>query len=215
MDVKQWKDPIYGYIDIPIKYVRDIIDTAAFQRLRRITQTSYSPLYASSIHNRFIHSLGVFHLGEIAVNTILGELQSKYSNIDSLISLEEVKATFLLACLLHDVGHAPFSHTGEKFYLNDLQSGKYTELHERLKNVVGDQIFSNDVPKEDSRSAAPHEIMSAIIGITTFDMFFPSSFNKEFFARCITGYKYSEVNERNSLLNCFISLLNSKVIDVD
>ena len=59
-----------------------------------------------------------------------------------------MKATFLLACLLHDVGHAPFSHTGEKFYLNDLQSGKYTELHERLKNVVGDQIFSNDVPKE-------------------------------------------------------------------
>lgn len=41
MDVKQWKDPIYGYIDIPIKYVRDIIDTAAFQRLRRITQTSF------------------------------------------------------------------------------------------------------------------------------------------------------------------------------
>lgn len=215
MDVKQWKDPIYGYIDIPIKYVRDIIDTAAFQRLRRITQTSYSPLYASSIHNRFIHSLGVFHLGEIAVNTILGELQSKYSNIDSLIPLEEVKATFLLACLLHDVGHAPFSHTGEKFYLNNLQSGKYTELHERLESIVGNQIFSNDVPKEDSRSAAPHEIMSAIIGITTFDMFFPSSFNKEFFARCITGYKYSKVNERNSLLNCFISLLNSKVIDVD
>lgn len=77
MDVKQWKDPIYGYIDIPIKYVRDIIDTAAFQRLRRITQTSYSPLYASSIHNRFIHSLGVFHLGEIAVNNYIRRITIK------------------------------------------------------------------------------------------------------------------------------------------
>lgn len=53
--IKQFKDPIYGYIKLPTEYVKNIIDTAEFQRLRRIVQTSYSPLYSASVHNRFIH----------------------------------------------------------------------------------------------------------------------------------------------------------------
>lgn len=63
---KKLKDPIYGYISIPTEYVEKIIDTAPFQRLRRIIQTSYAPLYSSAVHNRFVHSMGVFYLGEIA-----------------------------------------------------------------------------------------------------------------------------------------------------
>ena len=65
MGEKQFKDPIYGYISIPSEYVANIIDTDIFQRLRRILQTSYSPLYPSAVHNRFVHSLGVFHLSKI------------------------------------------------------------------------------------------------------------------------------------------------------
>ena len=53
-EFKRIKDPIYGYIQIPVKYMTDIVDTAAFQRLRRILQTSYSPLYSSAVHNRFV-----------------------------------------------------------------------------------------------------------------------------------------------------------------
>lgn len=63
---KKIKDPIYGYVKIPVEYMEEIIDKAEFQRLRRILQTSYSPLYSSAIHNRFVHSIGVFHLGSIA-----------------------------------------------------------------------------------------------------------------------------------------------------
>ena len=66
-EFKRIKDPIYGYIQIPVKYMTDIVDTAAFQRLRRILQTSYSPLYSSAVHNRFVHSMGVYYLGELAV----------------------------------------------------------------------------------------------------------------------------------------------------
>ena len=40
---KRIKDPIYGYIKIPIIYMTNIVDTAVFQRLRRVIQTSYSP----------------------------------------------------------------------------------------------------------------------------------------------------------------------------
>lgn len=59
-DFKIFKDPIYGYVEIPTDYIKGIVDTPEFQRLRRINQTSYSPLYSSAIHNRFVHSVGVF-----------------------------------------------------------------------------------------------------------------------------------------------------------
>lgn len=215
MEYKQFKDPIYGYIKIPAKYVSEIIDTNIFQRLRRIVQTSYSPLYPSAVHNRFVHSIGVFHLGQIACDAILNSLKSLsiYEKIDDVEHLIEI---FKLSCLLHDVGHAPFSHTGEKFFLDYSDDNKhYHKLHEMLANEVGSEQLKNDIPKEDSNAAAPHEVMSSIIGIREFKDFFKSNFDREFFARCITGYKFSNDYEINSIYNCFISLLNSKVIDVD
>ena len=48
-EYKQFKDPIYGYVKIPSDYVTNIIDSAEFQRLRRIVQTSYSPLYSAAV----------------------------------------------------------------------------------------------------------------------------------------------------------------------
>lgn len=62
-EYKRVKDPIYGYIKIPVRYMNNIIDTAVFQRLRRVIQTSYSPLYSSAVHNRFVHSMGFFIWG--------------------------------------------------------------------------------------------------------------------------------------------------------
>lgn len=61
--MKQIRDPLYGYIDIENKYI-PLIDSAEFQRLRNIRQTGYEALYPSALHNRFVHSLGVFHLGK-------------------------------------------------------------------------------------------------------------------------------------------------------
>lgn len=124
---KKFRDPIYGYIEIEEYIVHDIIDTATFQRLRNVRQTSYAPLYPSSLHNRFVHSLGVYYLGGLAFDAIerslkfnaekekkvLGNLQGLFKD-----DFSRYKALFKLACLLHDVGHAPFSHTGENFYLS-------------------------------------------------------------------------------------------------
>lgn len=187
-----------------------IIDTACFQRLRRIIQTSYSPLYSSAVHNRFVHSMGVFHLGEIASNQIIAEIEAKYK-FD--FDVKRISKIFMKACLLHDVGHAPFSHTGEDFYLDEDKN--VTEIHNKLITVVGLEKFATDVPQEKTAAAAPHEIMSSIVGIESFSSFFEDETEKEFFARCITGYKYSEKNIENDIRNCFIQLLNSKVIDVD
>lgn len=209
--IKQFKDPIYGYIKLPTEYVKNIIDTAEFQRLRRIVQTSYSPLYSASVHNRFIHSIGVYHLGTIACKEVFNDLKNNDQTKD-LQKWDEIKKIFLLACLLHDVGHAPFSHTGEKYYLDE--KGSYANLHKKLADCVGTDEFQNDIPK-DSKSAAPHEIMSAIVALENYKTYFTDNLSRELFARCITGYKYQNKTLNNSVLNCIISLLNSKVIDVD
>ncbi len=210
-DYKRIKDPIYGYIKIPVTYMTNIVDTSVFQRLRRVIQTSYSPLYSSAVHNRFVHSMGVFYLGELTVNQLIKEVQKKVN--PPMDFLERIGELFKLACLLHDVGHAPFSHTGEEFYLGE--DHDYTQLHNKLIETIGNESFSKDIPEDSSFAAASHEIMSAIIGISEFEMFFDSVGQKEFFARCITGYKYSERTINNNIKNCFISMLNSKVIDVD
>lgn len=221
-DFKIFKDPIYGYVEIPTNYIMGIVDTPEFQRLRRINQTSYSPLYSSAIHNRFVHSVGVFHLGEIASNVLMAEILHK--EILSEQKIKEISELYKLACLLHDVGHAPFSHTGEMFYKSASIQGKLTSetIHSRLEKLVGSEEFTEYLGKiKDAEAAAPHEIMSAIIGIKAFPQFFDSPSSKEFFARCITGYQYKDESsakrtpEEKQICNCFISMLNSKVIDVD
>lgn len=109
------KDNVHGYIYVNEQYFK-IIDTAIFQRLKNIKQTSYTSLYPSSTHDRFIHSLGTYHLGK----QVIAEL---WNNIGSSLKLpfsgnekDSITFSFEMACLLHDVGHAPFSHTGENFY---------------------------------------------------------------------------------------------------
>ena len=143
-EYKQFKDPIYGYVKIPSDYVVNIIDSAEFQRLRRIVQTSYSPLYSAAVHNRFIHSIGVYHLGTIAAESVFCELKNNDS-IKELVDWERIKKVFLLACLLHDVGHAPFSHTGEKFYLDDTEENRYSKIHNQLASLVNTEFLKKDI----------------------------------------------------------------------
>ena len=219
--IKSFKDPVYGYIEIPSDLVGDIIDTEAFQRLRRIVQTSYEPLYPSATHNRFVHSLGVYHLGDIVADVIkmksfptLGTRMGKFTN-----KYKRYLEVFRLACLLHDVGHAPFSHTGEGFFITKDEKGKSTKLHRRVARLCGDKSFSKEIDKRE-QSAAPHELMSAIVALATFGDRFKTDNEKTFFARAITGYPYAlgkatRDHVDSSFLNCLIKLLNSSVIDVD
>lgn len=113
--------------------------------------------------------MGVFHLGEIASSQIIAEIEKKYRFVFDINRISEI---FMVACLLHDVGHAPFSHTGEEFYLDDEK--KFTKIHEELITVVGVEEFAQDVPQEKTAAAAPHEIMSSILGIISFPDFFRS-----------------------------------------
>ena len=225
--IKRIKDPIYGYIEIKDDWCRRIIDRPGFQRLRRIVQTSYGALYPSALHNRFAHSLGVYHLGCHAAASLtraIDALQEPGERIDRA-EWDKAVETFKLACLLHDYGHAPFSHSGE-FFL----TAKSEDLPRDLANLLEDEdpSFAQDVPE--LVSAASHEVMSAILAID--DGCVHS--NKAFFARCITGCRYASFDSDpigcekrlegheegesalpRSLANVLIDILHSNTIDVD
>lgn len=190
----------------------------AFQRLRRIKQTSYSPLYSSALHNRFIHSIGVYYLGGIAFDSVKGSGQSSFIEESGSVKWDELEKLFTLACLLHDVGHSPFSHSGEDFYIDASLEDSKQPLYIKLIETVRNEKFTEDVTALHSKGihAAPHEIMSAIIGISEFETCFSNDEDKAFFARCITGYQYSATNEFElDIKNILVLLLNSSIIDVD
>ena len=238
MSNKRFKDPIYGYIEIDSDIVANIIDTPAFQRLKDIRQTSYTPLYPAAYHNRFIHSIGVYYLGRIAFNSIESQLKELSQKTPLYGNIDRIRKIFELACLLHDVGHAPFSHTGETFYVDKSQS-----LYKLLTDCVNDALFTHDFEALGAKKPAPHECMSCIVGIRTFPEYFLSSEDRCLFARCIIGMQskfteekpplvisgteeeraaateklnaYKSKKTQVELLNCVISLLNSSIIDVD
>ncbi len=223
MSIKQFKDPIYGYIEIDSDLVTDIIDTPTFQRLKDVRQTSYTPLYPAAYHNRYIHSLGVYHLGQIAFNAIKSQLENEAPNEGFRENIDHIEHIFELACLLHDVGHAPFSHTGETFYLD-----KEETLYSKLKEVVGCPNFTDISEALAIKKPAEHECMSCIVGLKAFSSFFDSTEDRSFFARCIIGMptkfretapdykqkdesekrqavaKYGEYTRRKNLWNCRI-----------
>lgn len=204
--MKQFKDPIYGYVEVETRYI-PVINSAEFQRLRSIRQTGYASLYPSALHNRFVHSLGVFHLGKKSITSLrtnIGELFGE--NFDVVYSWEYIKETFILACLLHDVGHSPFSHTGEAFY------NQSTVFEEEFSTLIQSQELNKDL--EDKGYGKPHEAMSAIIGIKLLESL-GIEFDKEFFARAIMGIEYSSNEIKYQIRNCLVSILNGNLIDVD
>jgi HD superfamily phosphohydrolase len=98
-------DPVYGFITIPSELVFDLIQHPYFQRLRYIKQLGMTHLvYPGALHTRFHHALGAMHLMGLALETIKSKGQA--------ISFEEEQGV-IIAILLHDIGHGPFSHALE------------------------------------------------------------------------------------------------------
>ena len=105
-------DPIYGFITIPRGLIFDLIQHKYFQRLRRISQMGLSYLvYPGAHHTRFHHAIGCLHIMQKA----LEKLEEK----GVVISAEEKEAT-LVAILLHDIGHGPFSHAMENSIVEEV-----------------------------------------------------------------------------------------------
>lgn len=208
---KIFKDPIYGYITIDEEYCKDFIDTSIFQRLRRIEQTSMRILYPSAHHDRFAHSIGVFHLGKLAFSHIYSNSAHFFREISG-DNWKYYKRTFEIACLMHDCGHSPFSHTFEHYFLYKKEETIKNEIAEFFK---AEPTFPDDY---DAASPACHEKISALLLLKSFSDVINRKYSAspQLAARMIMGCKYTSPSHFiQKFENKLISMLNGSGIDVD
>jgi len=105
-------DPVYGFLNLPDDFIYDLVEHPWFQRLRNIKQLGLSVyVYPGAVHTRFQHSLGSMYLTLRAIET----LRTK----GIIISGEEEEAA-LIAILLHDIGHGPYSHALEHTLIEEI-----------------------------------------------------------------------------------------------
>jgi hypothetical protein len=151
---RSYHDPLHGAItlhtgDPDEALLTQLIDTPAFQRLRRIRQLGPASLtFHGAESSRFTHSLGVMAIARRAFD----QLQRRYPD------LAPHRATVLVAALLHDIGHGPFSHTAEEVF--GLQHEHWTrrmirdlpEIHDALESRAAglteavDQVYTHTHP---------------------------------------------------------------------
>ena len=104
------RDPVHGSIQINDAEI-EIIEHPFFQRLRNIKQLGFSEcVFPGATHTRYLHSIGVMHVSTLVFNSLF-----KNQNSPDILRLKE---TLRLGCLLHDIGHAPLSHSTESVMPN-------------------------------------------------------------------------------------------------
>ena len=123
-------------IDVPLtRRVRQVIDTADFHRLARISQLGLvSLVYPAAHHTRFEHSLGVFRLGLLYLKRLAHD-----ERFQAAISPENAEI-FLAAALLHDLGHWPFCHPIEDIELPGVPSHELFANSFLLEGEIGDVL---------------------------------------------------------------------------
>ena len=144
-ETKVLKDPVHSYIHIHYEVIWNCLDSKEFQRLRRIRQLGGDfQVYPTAEHSRFSHSLGVYEI----VRRMVTEVKSLCVELT-----EYEKVCVMLAGLLHDVGHGPFSHAFE--HVTNHSHEEYT-----AKIILGNTELNAIL--RDVSEKLPHDIVSII-----------------------------------------------------
>ncbi len=140
--MKTIKDSVHDHITVE-GVARELLDTPPVQRLRYVRQLgTVHFVYPSANHTRFEHSLGVYHLARQA----LAELGVAGETAD------HVKA----AALLHDIGHAPFSHNVEELLAR--RTGRY---HDDVRTLLAETAVGTVI---EEHGLSPDRIAGLIAG---------------------------------------------------
>ena len=140
-------DPVYGFITLNRGILLDLIDHPYFQRLSRIKQLGLTYLvYPGAHHTRFHHAVGAAYLMKQALST--------FKELGVNIQREEERGA-LIAILLHDIGHGPYSHALEHSFLSDVSHENVSEIFMRKLDEqyngelsLAIQIFRNQYHKK-------------------------------------------------------------------
>ncbi len=167
---KIFSDPIHGFITVPKGIILRLIDHPYVQRLRRIRQLGLGYLvFPAAEHSRFSHAIGALELGQRVLKNLIEK--------DTTISDAEIRGT-LIAILLHDVGHGPFSHTLEHTLIDDFNHEQMslkimkqlnTEFDGELQTAI--EIFTDQYPKK-----FLHQLISSQLDIDRLDYLKRDSF---------------------------------------
>jgi uncharacterized protein len=163
-------DPIYGFITIRSGLIHKLIEHSYFQRLRRIKQLGMINLvYPGAEHTRFHHALGAMHLMEKAIDSL--------SQKDISISSEEKEAA-MIAMLLHDIGHGPFSHTLEFSIVPSLKHEEISLLffEELNREFEGQLDLAIEIFKGKYSKNFLHELVSSQLDVDRLDYLTRDSF---------------------------------------
>lgn len=110
------KDPVHGVMQFTSEedaWIKPFIDSPNFQRLRHIKQLGLGDLiFPGAVHTRFNHSLGCAYIA----NQIASKIGLSQSD----------KQLVMIACLLHDIGHGPFSHAFEGIFDHNIRHEDWT-----------------------------------------------------------------------------------------
>ncbi|MFL5624672.1 MAG: HD domain-containing protein [Ktedonobacteraceae bacterium] len=122
------RDSLYDLIPLGPREEK-LISTPAFLRLQKVKQLGFVyRVWPGATHTRYEHSLGCYHL---AVRALHALLQRGEEGGLAGVPISSIQ-TLVVAALLHDIGHYPFSHTIEEL-------GYPIVLHEK----VGRSIIEN------------------------------------------------------------------------
>ena len=180
------RDVIHGDIKIENELIKDLIETKEFQRLRNIKQLGLTYIiYPTTEHSRFMHCLGVYHLAKKMVNVLYEKQKFNHDDIYALV----------IACLLHDLGHGPFSHTSEEFFGFDHEkktieiiTSDKTEINQVLKKYKNDEFIEKIVLfiKKNHPDPVLNKVLSNTIDVDRMDYLLRDSY--------FAGVSYGEVD---------------------
>lgn len=141
--------------DVPFTdRVRRVVDTAAFQRLRHVSQLGLAAtVYPGATHTRFEHALGVFHNALQYLNQ-LGRDPRFAGTVDA-----HTAEVLLCAALLHDIGHWPFCHPIEDMELPDFPT------HEAFAAKVLSEDADLSAALRGGWGVDPAEVIEAVDGV--------------------------------------------------
>lgn len=163
-------DPLYGFVSINSPLLLEIIAHPWFQRLRYVKQLGVTDVvYPGAVHTRFQHALGSMHLMSRAL-ALLAEKGIP-------ISAGEREAS-LMAILLHDLGHGPYSHALEEEILHEAghESVSYLLIQELNKQFAGELELATRIFRNSYERPFFHQLISSQLDIDRLDYLARDSF---------------------------------------
>ncbi|MEM7438079.1 MAG: HD domain-containing protein [Pseudomonadota bacterium] len=191
----------------------EVIQTAPYQRLRRIKQLAFSEfVYPGATHTRFAHSIGVFHTARQLMQIVERDLEKvdRWKADRARVSIA--------AALLHDVGHGPFSHAFETV-CEELQLST-TKHEERSASIIRNTEIGEILEKHQDRdfkidvasliaAGGPTDVYSSVVS-SQFDADRLDYMRRD---RLMTGTQHSEIDYTWLVENLKIARLRSGIDD--